>query len=412
MNVQAVVGSMTSAAFVLICVAGLTAAVAADSPSFMLVSGISSSEEMCVVVDSGNVDSEGADVVLESCAMAIAAGDGRDLWQRLPDGQISNVAGGRCVGTSGDTVVLMACDGGSTWETTASGQLKLGRDKGQYCLSQQGLAGGMEDVAARGAISASSTADTVAHGANMAVDGSSNTFWASTLDPDSDVTITVDFGAAVKLSAAELQWEFPAKAFSVSVSTDGAKWSEVYATDSNVLSSTSVALGSTLASQLRIVMHEAAGTFQGHSVYGIRGLTLLAHRLKTIIADCTTAAKINDARDKYFETHVAEFVPCSSKALRSELPSLEVARASVASVAAELKGILPKLGSCHGAALVKVLGVLWASGASYSPSHLSSEARAQLVQNVDSQNGINSNAAIALMRQARSIIVAARGALF
>ena len=57
------------------------------------------------------------------------------------------------------------------------GQWKLGR-AGDYCLSQRGPAAGVEDAAERGAITASSTADAVAHGANMAVDGSSSTFWA------------------------------------------------------------------------------------------------------------------------------------------------------------------------------------------------------------------------------------------
>ena len=56
------------------------------------------------------------------------------------------------------------------------GQWKLGR-AGDYCLSQRGPAAGVEDAAERGAITASSTADAVAHGANMAVDGSSSTFW-------------------------------------------------------------------------------------------------------------------------------------------------------------------------------------------------------------------------------------------
>ena len=60
---------------------------------------------------------------------------------------------------------------------------------------------------------------------------------ASALDPEGPVSITVDLGGERKLSAAEIQWEFPAKAFSITTSTDGVKWSEVYATDSNVLSS-------------------------------------------------------------------------------------------------------------------------------------------------------------------------------
>ena len=118
---------------------------------------------------------------------------------------------------------------------------------------------------------------------------------------------------------------------------------------------------------------QAAGTFQGHSVYGIKGLVLRASRLQSIVEECAAAAKSNDARDKYFETHVSEFAPCSSKALRSELPSLEAglvhscqhcqqlalfhmcvvmfeikaARSSLASVVAELVGVLPKIGSCR-----------------------------------------------------------------
>ena len=59
-----------------------------------------------------------------------------------------------------------------------AGQLKLGR-AGNYCFSQSGLAAGVEDAAARGAITSSSSADAAAHGANMAVDGNSNTFWVA-----------------------------------------------------------------------------------------------------------------------------------------------------------------------------------------------------------------------------------------
>ena len=59
---------------------------------------------------------------------------------------------------------------------TSRGQLKLGHE-GEQCLSQKGLAAGAEDVAAHTAISASGSADAAAHGANMAVDGASSTFW-------------------------------------------------------------------------------------------------------------------------------------------------------------------------------------------------------------------------------------------
>jgi len=401
-------------ALVLLCVGRVDAKVSGDNPSFMMVSGITSPAEMCLTVANGNVEIEGVDVVLESCAAAVAAGDGREIWQHLPNGQISNALGGKCIGTDGDSVNLKACDGGSTWELQGNGQLKLGRS-GEYCLSQRGSTAGDEDVALRGATSASSSADTTAHGANMAVDGSSSTFWASALDPDGPVSITIDLGGARKLSVAQVLWEFPAKAFTISVSTDGLKWSEVYATDSNVLTSTNVALGSISASKVRVVMHEAAEAFQGHSVYGIKGLSLHAARLQTVVEDCASAAKSNDARDKYFETHVNEFSPCSSKALRSELPSLEAARASVASVVAELTGVLPKLSSCHRAA------GLMSSGGATQVLHQLKESAARherfgnkgslTVQSVDSQNGIHMDAAVALIKEARRVILATRDAL-
>jgi hypothetical protein len=160
----------------------------------------------------------------------------------------------------------------------SQGQLKLGR-AGQYCLSQKGSAAGVEDVAAKGAVTASSSADVAAHGANMAVDGSASTFWvsllrclrgdvllafcvrsyslqASALDSSEPVSITVDLGGERSLRSASILWEFPAKSFTVSVSTDGVKWSEVFATDSNVLSSTTIPLGAVAATKARVVMHE------------------------------------------------------------------------------------------------------------------------------------------------------------
>lgn len=79
---------------------------------------------------------------------------------------------------------------------------------------------------------------------------------ASALDPAGPVTVTVDLGGQKKISTVGIHWEFPAKSFTVSVSTDGVKWSEVYATDSNILSSSSIALGSAPAAKVKVVMHE------------------------------------------------------------------------------------------------------------------------------------------------------------
>jgi hypothetical protein len=79
---------------------------------------------------------------------------------------------------------------------------------------------------------------------------------ASALDPTEPVTLTVDLGGQHKLESVALSWEFPAKSFAVSVSSDGLKWTEVFATDSNILASTQVSLGSVLAAKVRVVMHE------------------------------------------------------------------------------------------------------------------------------------------------------------
>ena len=113
----------------------------------------------------------------------------------------------------------------------------------------------------------------------MAVDGSSSTFWvfvvvplfghqaslfaraflsqASALNPSGPVAITVDLGGEKRLSEVVVDWEFPAKAFTLSVSTDGVKWAEVYATDSNILSLSSISLGAVPAAKVRLVMREA-----------------------------------------------------------------------------------------------------------------------------------------------------------
>ena len=79
---------------------------------------------------------------------------------------------------------------------------------------------------------------------------------ASALDPTEPVTLTIDLGGVQKLESLAISWEFPAKSFAVSVSSDGVKWVEVFATDSNVLASTQVSLGAVPASKVRVVMHE------------------------------------------------------------------------------------------------------------------------------------------------------------
>ena len=91
----------------------------------------------------------------------------------------------------------------------------------------------------------------------MAVDDSLGSFWASSFDDTREaVEFVIDFGEVHALASLEVAWEFPAKSFSISVSEDGEHYSEVYATDVNVLQSSKVPLGSSSARKLRIAMRE------------------------------------------------------------------------------------------------------------------------------------------------------------
>lgn len=106
-------------------------------PSFpsMLVSSVASAGgEMCVVAaDAG--------VRLAPCLLAIAAGDGREIFQFV-NGALKNAATGACVTlANGDaaagTLIAAQCpteegDGRSSFSLTAKGELKLGM--GNYCV--------------------------------------------------------------------------------------------------------------------------------------------------------------------------------------------------------------------------------------------------------------------------------------
>ena len=108
----------------------------------------------------------------------------------------------------------------------------------------------------------------------MALDGQLNTFWASKFDDIAEpVEFLVDLGASQPLQSMEIAWEFPARAFSVSLSDDGVHFSEVFATDANMLPTTRVALGGGAARKVRIMMREASRVGVHESTDGLILLT-------------------------------------------------------------------------------------------------------------------------------------------
>ena len=78
----------------------------------------------------------------------------------------------------------------------------------------------------------------------MAVDDNDGTYWASKFDEKSSpVEFVIDFGELQKLHSIDLSWEFPARSFAIASSADGMHFTDVYATDANVLQTSRIALG-------------------------------------------------------------------------------------------------------------------------------------------------------------------------
>lgn len=399
---------------------------------FMIISGSTAAAEMCLTIETDGAQAAGTGVLVQPCATAIAAGDGRELFG-LEDGQIVSISSRACMVLSptaagGDDQILFGRCGGEAptrFELQGNGQVKVvGRS---VCLSQHGIASGVYNVALRAGAVASSSADDLTHGAAMAVDGRS-TYWASRLAPSSSEELSVDFGFSARVQAADIEWEYPAKSFSIQVSEDGARWVEVYSTDINVLNTTQIRLGHVLARKAKVVMaepHALYGKLHGRSLYGIRSLSFTADRFQTLVEDCAQAEKSNDARDKFFLIAAGAFNEAdNSKTLRSEVPALNAARASLATVVTSLSTVLPQLQFCHQqpASMRAPLEVKQAvpkmetvASNAASPVSLS---RVDLLAGmsgtasvVEQQNGIDLEAARLLLTAARAAILQVRAVL-
>ena len=147
----------------------------------------------------------------------------------------------------------------------------------------------------------------------------------------------------------------------------------------------------------------SSARYQGHKLYGIKGISVYANGLRAVVSDCGKASKSADARDKYFLSAATEFDESPAKAFRSELPGLEAARAALAASIAELVDALPQLENCGGHAFSRQRV---SQGSRQLQQHvMGRNARALDSGTVDVQD-LNS-----LLTVARSTIVGIRGAL-
>jgi len=88
----------------------------------------------------------------------------------------------------------------------------------------------------------------------------------------------------------------------------------------------------------------------------------------------------------------------------------KAARASVASTVSELVDVLPKIATCHTAGLL-ASNATKAGNLHFATSASSSRIHAH-VSDVDSKNGVPTASVMALLKEARNVVIAARSALY
>jgi len=337
---------------------------ASDEP-IMLISGVTSEEEMCVVTENGNTAQAGALVTLQSCNGAIAAGDGRELWKMSESGQLVSVVGSKCVVLGGNSAIgggvveLSDCeaaaeagDGRSFWELSPSAQLSMARGGG-YCMVLSGsVTSSGKDVSKTATAKATATKD-AAHSASHVLDGDSSTFWSS---PAADaitgpVSMTLELAETTRVDKISIDWQDTARNFQIQVAGASGSWSVFGSMDGNTLSRTTTFGASALAKRVRIIMSEPSSN---SASYGIHNVNVFAMPQKMGVQDCSEASLTGDARDKFFVQQVSEFDPAASAPVRSAAPLLVNSIQELGQTTASLISSLPKLESCKGASMLEV----------------------------------------------------------
>ena len=119
----------------------------------------------------------------------------------------------------------------------------------------------------------------------------------------------------------------------------------MYATDTNVLKTTTVPLTGHFVHGVRLVMktaHATEGVLGGHALYGVRSFKVMSPQMRTVLESCAIAAKSGETDDKYFAVAVGSFDPAAG----SELPGLEAADAALAAAVTGIAEVVPDAHAC------------------------------------------------------------------
>ena len=304
-----------------------------------------------------------------------------------------NVASKKCVSAAGSSLAMSDCGSGSAWTLLPNGQVQVG-DK---CLSQSGEGAGTENIAVHAAAEATSSADFSSHAAAAAVDTDDATFWASSFGEVGPVSFTIDFGEARRVDFMKIAWKFPALSYSVFAMSGGNHWTEAFAMSGNVVKTSRIPLGLT-TSKIRVDMKDPSpshGTFSNQPAYGITSVVLLSPRLQASLGDCAVVSQSKDARDKYFAASVVDFDPVASSAVRTELPALAAATASLRGALGEVVALPP----CHdGASMIM-------TSSNSTVKYRAATTPQGSISNFDESDVAN------LLAEAKSMILKARAAL-
>jgi len=295
---------------------------------------------------------------LESCLGAIAAGDGREILRFDKDGQIQSLVDETCLTlvdgdtTAGGALSMEKCDfsaeagdGRSVFQMAANGQMQMPR-MGSFCLSMVGNGAAEADVAL--GVDVSATSSSAQHVVKNAVDGDANSFWASGSDPTSGVDLHMDLGVTKHIRAVEIDWEYPAQAFELQVARGGV-WSRAISVAGNNLKRNRYQGLSIAGSALRIRMtkpHPALGNADGHALFGIRNIRVIATSTRFVVQDCSEAEDNSDARDKFFMSAVPNFDPSVSFAAKQGAGLLAATEDHLGNLLASLYAALPTLAAC------------------------------------------------------------------